>query len=297
MTAVQEDLDLLEGDLGDRIRTLGLEQNAADLALVGYTVVRDVAPLEFIDEIRARILELVDEQRAAGNEPKEGGPFEESAWMLLKRGRIFEQAACNPKLVALNELMLGKGWRAGVVGGTVKRGGTPPMPLHTDHIATGIREPYPQQCEILTSLWTLDDWTEEGGATRLVPRSNRLRRAPRGGLGGNSAGSVPEGDDQAIPVECPKGSLILWDGATWHGNCARTITGDRVSFHTPAQHLARQTLEDYSDLPDEIVERNPPVFARMIGRGAPWGKQTFTSPPGLEIGQMWLWNNSDPTYP
>lgn len=305
-SAVEDGLDLLEGDLGARIRALGLEQNVADLAMVGYTVVRDVAPPEFIERLRERIIELVEEQRAQALRNTDGtlkleNTFPDSAWCLLERGRVFEEAVCNPKLVALNEYMLGKGYLASVVGGTVTRTGAAPLGLHTDYIAMGIREPYPVQCDGLTSLWACDEWTEEGGATRLIPRSFTRGRAP---VGQNyyddpDRGDTPpvEGDDEAIPIECPKGSLLVWHSATWHGNCKRTIPGERVSFHTPCVHQARQPLEDYRGLPDEIVDRNPPAFARMIGRESPWGKQTHTTPPGVQIAQMWLWNNTAPSYP
>src|SRR5262245_39679610 len=126
-TATMTQLDLLEGDLADRIEALGLEQNAADLALKGYTVVENAAPPELIDRLRARALELLEEQRAAGAERKSGAVFEESAWMLLERGRVFEEAECNPKFVALNEFMLGKGYRSSTRGVTLKVGGSGPM--------------------------------------------------------------------------------------------------------------------------------------------------------------------------
>jgi hypothetical protein len=280
------ELDLLEGDLAARIQALGLEQHAADLALQGYTVVENVAPLEFIDRLRERILELVERPPTAGDEPTTAATFQESAWMLLGRDPIFEEAVCNPKFVALNELMLGKGFQIGTCGGTVKRSRSGPLFLHTDHIAVGIREPYPQQCELLTSLWTCDEWTVEGGCTRIVPKSFKQRRAPQ----------VGEGDDRAVAIECPKGSLILWDGASWHGNCERTAPGDRVSLHTPCAHMSRRHLESYTDLPTPIIDRNPPVFARMIGLDAPYGKQTPASPPMAEMARMWEWM-SEPSYP
>jgi hypothetical protein len=278
--------DLLEGDLAARIRALGLERHAADLALQGFTVVEDAAPAAFIDRLRDRILDVVEPPPPAGDEPTIAGTFEHSAWMLLGTDPVFEEAICNPRFVALNELMLGKGFRIGTCGGTVKRRGSGPLFLHTDHIAIGIREPYPQQCEVLTSLWTCDDWTIEGGCTRIVPRSCERRRAPR----------ADEADTRAVPIECPTGSLILWDGASWHGNYERTIDGDRVSLHTPCAHLARYHLESYAHLPDKVIDRNPPVFRRMLGLDAPFGKQTSASPPMAEMAHMWEWM-AEPSYP
>jgi ectoine hydroxylase-related dioxygenase (phytanoyl-CoA dioxygenase family) len=285
-TDTEVGLDLLEDDLTARIRALGLERHAADLALQGYTVVENVASPAFIDRLRAQILEVVQPPPAPGEEPTIAGTFEDSAWMLLGTDPVFEEAVCNPRFVALNELMLGKGFRIGTCGATVKRRGSGPLFLHTDHIALGIREPYPQQCEVLTSLWTCDDWTIEGGCTRIVPRSCERRRAPR----------LDEAEIRAVPIECPKGSLIMWDGASWHGNCERTIDGERVSLHTPCAHLSRYHLESYAHLGDEVVDRNPAVFRRMLGLDAPFGKQTTASPPMAEMARMWEWM-AEPSYP
>jgi ectoine hydroxylase-related dioxygenase (phytanoyl-CoA dioxygenase family) len=287
MTMTKDGLDLLEGNLADRVRALGLERHVAELHTQGYTIVESAVSDEFIDEVRGQIVALVESQNAAGTTTNIGDAFGESAWKLLARGRIFEEAVCHPYFVTLNDVMLGKGWRVAVVGGTVKKGGAGPMRLHTDYDAgLLIREPYPIQCEALTSLWTCDDWTQAGGATRIVPNSYRLRRKPL----------AHEGDERAIPLEAPKGSILFWDGAMWHGNCERTDRGDRVSLHTPCVHLARQVLESYDDLPDEIVDRNPPAFARMIGRELPWGKQTFTTPPLQQVFNAHSWAQ-EPGYP
>jgi ectoine hydroxylase-related dioxygenase (phytanoyl-CoA dioxygenase family) len=86
-----------------------------------------------------------------------------------------------------------------------------------------------------------------------------------------------EGVDETIPLECPKGSIMFWNAATWHGASSRTIPGLRVGFHTPCKQVWLRPLESYTDLSDEIVSRNPPVLGRMIGREDVFGKQTPTA--------------------
>jgi hypothetical protein len=279
-TGLVGELDLLEGDLAQRVEALGLTQNVIDLSTKGYTVVEDAAPTEFFDALRERIVELVDEQRAAGAVTSVGDIFSESAWLLLGRGRVFEEAVCLPKWVTLNEVVLGKGFQIQVCGGTVKGQGAPAMPLHTD--SSHQAEPFSEQAFGLTSLWACNDWTEDGGSTRLVPNSFRQRRNPQPG----------EGEGETIPIECPKGSILFWNAATWHGAGARTVPGTRIGFHTPCTHISLRTLESYDHLSDEIVDRNPAVFARMIGRSDAYGKQTETTIPVMELAQMMQWANS-----
>lgn len=276
-TARTEPLDLLEGNLLERIRHLGLERNVADLALQGYTVVENAAPLEFFDRLRERILELFEEQ---SQRKKNGEPlaYMDTVWMLLGRGRVFEEALCNPKLVALNELMLGKGYQIYTLGGSVKRQEAPAQVLHNDYNA--IRPPYPIHCQVFTSLWCCDDWTEDGGATEIVPGSFRWRRRP----------GPAELETKTVPIECPKGSIIAWEGASWHRGPSRKLPGVRVGLHIPHSRLAVRPIDSYADLPDEIVARNPPVFGRMIGRQDFFGKTTVEGPDmqGLLRMQPWI---------
>jgi hypothetical protein len=269
--------DLLESDLRERVAALGLESNVAELRVRGYTVVQNAAPMEFFDQLRARILELVDEQDGAGVDSGVLGYYDKSAWLLLGRGRVFEQAVCNPVLVTLNEVMLGKGFQLQVCGGTVKGEGSPAQPLHCD--AGQLREPFGTQPFGLTSLWACDDWTAEGGATRIVPGSFQKRRSP-----------VPGEEPHEVPIEFPKGSIMFWDAAMWHHAGEKTTPGLRVGFHTPCTHLSMRTLESYDHLSDEVVDRNPPVFGRMIGRQDAYGKQTETVIPFMELARMMQWS-------
>lgn len=299
--AMSHEIDLLEGDIDARISALGLEQNVADISTKGYTIVRNAAPLEFFDRLRSRIIELVDEQRSAGSrtavgthdtlnarhgsaEGREAGEvFDESAWLLLGRGRVFEEAVCNPYFVTLTEAFLGKGFQIQVCGGTVKGQGSSALPMHTD--SSNQAEPFPPHAFGLTSLWACDDWTEEGGSTVIVPHSWKKGRSPLPG----------EAEDMGIPLECPRGSILFWNAATWHGSLPRKIPGLRVGFHTPCTHLSYRTLESYDHLPDEIVNRNPPVLGRMIGREDSYGKQTETTIPFEQMARMATWRKG-PRY-
>jgi hypothetical protein len=269
--------DLLEGDLTQRISMLGLEANVAELALQGYTIIRDAAPIEFFDRLRASILELFEEQ--ADQKKDSGEPLEymETTWMLLERGRVFEEALCNPKLVALNEFMLGKGNQIYTYGASVKRQDAPPQGLHNDY--TAIRAPYPIHCQVFTSLWCCDDWTEAAGATRIVPGSFRWRRAP----------GPTETNIATVPIECPRGSIIACEGASWHMGPARKTPGVRVGLHSPHSRMAVRPIDYYGDLAEDIVARNPPILRRVIGRDDFFGKTTRLGPDMQGLMRMREW--------
>jgi hypothetical protein len=239
-------------DLGARLNALGVGQNASDLVENGYTVIQGAAPVEFFNSLRTRILECVAEA---------GALFQTG--MLLARGRIFEEAVCNAKVLALAEFLCGRGFILNQVVGTVRPQGEGGLPIHTDYDM--IREPFPPYAQVATAVWACDDFTEAGGATRVVPGSHRLRRHP-----------IPDGGDcdaRAIPIESSRGSILMWDGATWHGSCPRTAEGERVALHVMFNRMVLRSYESYR-LPQEVIERNPPELAAMLGMNDPFGKNT-----------------------
>lgn len=239
-------------DLDRRLEALGLAGNAAELALRGYTVIADAAPVELFDRLRSRILSCF---------ARAGTPV--LVGRLLEQDRAFEEAVCCEKLVALAEFLCGRGFLLSQLVGTVRGDGERGLRIHTD--CNLVRDPFPPFPLVATAVWACDDFTEAGGCTRVVPRSHLLRRHPAAQLG--------EGDDQAVPVECPRGSILMWDGATWHGSCPRRIGGQRVTLHAMFNRMVLRTFERY-DLPPEVLERNPPVLTTMLGMDDPFGKST-----------------------
>jgi hypothetical protein len=142
----------------------------------------------------------------------------------------------------------------------------------------GFRAPFVSECIGLTSLWACSDWTVADGRTRVVPCSFRMRRNPRG-----------EGDDRAAPIEGSRARSFC--RTPRHGTVtALARTAANVSDSTPrAKSSFTERWNSYAELPDEIVDRNPAVLRRMIGRDDPFGKQTATSTPHILLARMKQW--------
>lgn len=78
---------------------------------------------------------------------------------------------------------------------------------HVDAPLGQLREPLPEFPLTVQNVWLLDDFTEHNGATRVMPRSHRLRRSPPWG------GEPMEGERV---LTAPAGSVAIWLSNTWH---------------------------------------------------------------------------------
>ncbi|MEE2709447.1 MAG: phytanoyl-CoA dioxygenase family protein [Gemmatimonadota bacterium] len=63
----------------------------------------------------------------------------------------------------------------------------------------------PTLAMLLQTMWMLPDFTEDNGATRMVPGSHLSGRMPRKG-----------DESEEIIITSSKGSVLIWHGATWH---------------------------------------------------------------------------------
>lgn len=242
-----------------KVGRLDMAQNLREMQDNGYTVLRDVAPMAVTDEIRAAILCLVEET--------DGGARGHAAALLLGRDPIFETAVLNEKLMTLVEYMCGEGAMLSQLLGSVRGQGEGFLVTHADQ--NWIPAPFPDHNQLMTACWVCDEFTEEAGATRVIPGSHKYRRNP-------SPAEV-EANEGSVPIVCPKGSIAVWDGAIWHGNYSRKLPGQRVVLHMTYSRMALRPLEDYSHLGPDFFDRNPPEMAALLGRNQVFGSTTATS--------------------
>ena len=249
--------DAISDELAPTIDELGLRENCRELAMHGWTVIRDVCSTAFNDRFRATILKLTEEKRG-GN-------------MLLAKNPIFAEAIMNPKLLAMAEYSVGRGFLISQVAASVRPKGSPELGLHADH--NWLPAPFPAHNMLLTGCWACDEFTKEHGSTRLIPGSHVLRRHPR-------AEEIAEGAG-AIAVECPPGSVAMWDGNIWHGNWARETDGERVVCHITYTRLMMRPVEDYGAYADELIAKHGDRMAQLLGR-----QDFLNGPNGAEYDKL-----------
>jgi ectoine hydroxylase-related dioxygenase (phytanoyl-CoA dioxygenase family) len=137
--------------------------------------------------------------------------------------------------------------------------GEPMQMIHRDQWAFDFF-PFPRGYEAqCNTIWAMTDFTEENGATRVIPGSNRLDDKLR----------FTEADTE--PAEMSAGSVLLYTGSLYHGGGANRSSATRYGLNiTYARSWLRQEENQYLSVPLEIARELPEPLQRLIGyaRGA-----------------------------
>jgi len=138
--------------------------------------------------------------------------------------------------------------------------------LHCDQ--GGVPLPWGEKALNANCTWALTDYTHEGGAFACVPGSHLRKSQPS-----------PDAAQEAIAVECPRGSLIAFHGALWHGAYPKSTPGLRVTIANYFRHTSISPQDDIPNyFPRELADdcADPDTFKLLAGFGSPY--QSFALP-------------------
>ncbi|GIS20014.1 MAG: hypothetical protein CM15mP120_19300 [Pseudomonadota bacterium] len=135
------------------VEQLGIRENCEELATNGWTILQNAVDPDFVASLRRAI---VDRSRKG------------YANMLLDKDEIFVAATMHPKLMAMAEFSVGRGFLLSQVAASVRHKGSPCIGLHADH--NWLPAPFPSHNMLLTACWACDEYS---GSYR--GNSNRAR--------------------------------------------------------------------------------------------------------------------------
>ena len=262
------------------IREMGLETNLAELDAFGFTVIEGAASPELVERLKTAITSEVERKMGIRPEVVDGKATVQGMHYrnhLLSKDRAFEEALMLEKPLALAKYLLGDSCIFSTMGSHFRGDGGDELPLHSD-ILGWMPAPFPQYALFANYTLALTDYTRELGAVAVVPGSHRKGRGPE-----RREVSV-EANKNAIPVEAPAGSAIVWHGNLWHGGYVRSVPGYRINLATVFLRPGLMPQEDYrGEIPQETFDRNGETFARLMGRDVPW---LFSEEAGPDYDKM-----------
>ena len=231
-----------------------LDEADRDLDDVGVAVISGVLDPARTADVRARLVDAADRSDAAGI-PTRGYEFDfddknRRVFMLFAWDAVFVELIRHELALRYVHRTIGD-FRISNFSANITGPGAGGMHLHADQYYV----PMPWTSPFAVNVaWLLDDFTDENGATRVIPGSHR---------------ALPDfaAPIETVPVEGPAGSIMVMDGRLWH----QTGENRTASFHRAAlfgyyvQPWIRPQINWNSSLPPEVQSGFDPAFRTMLG--------------------------------
>ncbi|MEO6317530.1 MAG: phytanoyl-CoA dioxygenase family protein [Acidimicrobiales bacterium] len=172
-------------------------------------------------------------------------------YALFAKTRGFDELATDPLLLGVLDAVLGHYQLSGPVGIDIGPGESP-QGLHRDDVVYPI--PWPHQQVVLNTMWALDDFTADNGATVVLPASHR------------SAPSDMPPASEVVTATMPAGSVMFYVGTVWHGGGANRTDQRRlgVILEYVASWLRAQE-NHVTAVPVDVMRTLSPRLQELLG--------------------------------
>ena len=180
---------------------------AAAVRKCGAAVVERFVPADEVAALKAELAQFRDTTPSGRNEFE--GFSTRRIYALFAKVRGFDHLAIDPLVLGVLDQILGPHYQlSGPVGIDIGPDESP-QGLHQDDLVYPL--PFPHPPVVFNTMWALDDFTEENGATRVV-------------LGSHDTSSQDRPDPRsAVTATMPAGSVLFYVGTVWHeGGANRT---------------------------------------------------------------------------
>jgi ectoine hydroxylase-related dioxygenase (phytanoyl-CoA dioxygenase family) len=221
----------------------------------GFLPLPGILTPEQVQGFRDRIAQLLAaEGEEAGKEVHQEAGTDRLA-DLVNKGELFDVCYTHPRVLAAIAHVLGGDLELSSLNCRVALPGEGLQALHADWGKPVGPDGY---C-VCNSIWLLDDFTQENGATRVVPGTHRNGQLPRAVL---SDPLAPHPDE--VLLLAPAGTVVVFNSHVWHGGTRNNTSGGRRALHSYfCRRDQPQQLDQRAYLRPETAARLSPA-ARFI---------------------------------
>jgi ectoine hydroxylase-related dioxygenase (phytanoyl-CoA dioxygenase family) len=235
----------------------------ADLARVrrdGYVILTDLLDADELAEIRTAVAPMLERH---GRNPFEGHATQR-VYSVLNKTRACDRIADHPRVLALLDRLFLPNYLLSMLQVINILPGEQAQMLHTDDGFYPI--PRPRKALGAATIWAIDDFTADNGATDIVPGSH---------LWGDR---LPDPAER-VPVVMPAGSCVFFLGTLWHGGGANRSAAPRLAataqycepWVRPQEAFTLSTTRDTVRAVSEDIRRmlgysiHPPFIGQVDG--------------------------------
>jgi hypothetical protein len=251
-------LDDLKNDLAGRHKWTPSSGTSVDPAIIdadmaaldrdGYVIWENLLSVDECQQIRDVVTPWLGH---TGRNAFEGRRTQR-IYSVLSRTRVCDRLADHPRVLAvLDRLLMPNYLLSALQAINIQPGESAQLPHHDDGFY-----PIPRPRAPLTAatIWAIDDFTADNGATVLFPGSHRWEARP------------PGPDDASKPVVMPAGSCVFFVGTLWHGGGANTTDHARLAVTAQYCQPWLRPMEAFTlSIPRDVARTLSPDIQRMIG--------------------------------
>lgn len=191
-------------------------------------------------------------QRPMGRNNFEGERTQR-VYSLAGKGEAFLQLAEHPAVMEVLDATLLPNFLLSTLQSIRLHPGETCQPWHTDDAFYPV--PRPRTKLAISTIWALEDFTEENGATQVIPGSH---------LWANE--HPDEKSHHVVPVVMPAGSVVIFDGALWHRGGENRSNGTRLALSPQyCQPWLRPQESQLLIVPPRDAARCSPRVRAMLG--------------------------------
>ncbi len=216
----------------------------------GYVIVSGLMTGAAVAAARADLGRILDSTPVGRNAFE--GFATQRVYALFAKTRMFDQAATHPLLLEVLDHVLGHYQLSAPVGIRIGPGERAQV-LHRDDAVYPLPQPHPPV--VVNTMWPLDEFTEDNGATRFVPGSHHWE-----------PGRQPAPEDPVLTATMAPGSAMFYLGGLWHGGGANTTGRPRLGVILEYAAAWLRPQENHClAVPRSVVRGLPERLQELLG--------------------------------
>lgn len=234
--------------------TASSEDVAACIREHGYAIIEELAPAATMDRVADELSPYIES--SPFGESAETGRLTRRTGSLIARSPTARELIMNPTVLGAVKGLLAHASKIQLSLTEVISlwPGSPAQFIHQDELAFD-SFPFGPDYEVqVSSLWALTDYTEEMGATRIVPGSHK--RGP------GAEFTIAD----TLPAVMKRGSVMVYSGKVYHGSGENKSNQVRQAVNIDyIVGWLRQEENQYLSCPPEIARTLPEDLLRLMG--------------------------------
>ena len=226
-------------------QSLNLTHHLMEFETQGFTLFENVLSDDEIHEAK-QSLDIVDGS-TTDDQIRRGD--------LLSRSHVFQSILLKEQVLIMLQIIMGGNnfkcstWSSNTLMGNNSNAHKPFIPLwHVDYPYHEIPPPWSNDDSVpplgVQTLWMLDDFTKDNGATYVIPKSQTFLRPP-------TPQNIVDKEQTCIQMLGKKGSVVISHGSWWHSQGVNNTQHSRTCLlgtFTPRWIKSKDKMESSNEM-------------------------------------------------